>query len=110
MYQLQQDNKTRVSLPYEDIFESASALMRFPSTSAAPADTANTRNSARAAEDDAVGDSTAEDEAAAALLSEDMRRFGELESTKRAMDCICQVQSESFLPYNPCYPDTILMP
>lgn len=40
-----------------------------------------------------TGDS-AEDEAAAALLAEDMRRFGELECTKKAMACICQVQGE----------------
>ena len=94
VYLLQQDNKTRVSLPYDDIFESASSLMRFSSASSTSSDAIQARNAGQTGEDGMIGDSTAEDEAAAALLSEDMRRFGELDSTKKAMACICQVQSK----------------
>jgi hypothetical protein len=99
---LQQDSNTRVSLPYEDIFESASNLLHFPnaaSTSGTNApETPRTRSRRIKAEDDAQmrGDNQAEEEGAAALLAEDMRRFGELQVTKKTMDMICQVQRELY--------------
>lgn len=96
-YHSQQDNKTRVSLPYDDIFESASSLLRFPSTSTAVPDTPRSRSKRQRQEEDHETnmDTTAEDEASAALLAEDMRRFGDLDCTRKAMRCICAEQSRS---------------
>lgn len=93
---MNKDNKARVSLPYEDIFESAGTLLRFPNSSTGAVDTQRSRSSTHKADEASLENmktnDSAEDEAAASLLAEDMRRFGELECTRKAMTSICQVQ------------------
>lgn len=98
-FRSQQDSKTRISLPYEDIFESAATLLRFPSTKTPVTDVPRARSDSQKVEDataeEVALNESAEDEAAAVLLADDLRRFGELECTRKAMACICQVRGKS---------------
>ena len=70
------------SLPYDDIFESAAELMRYP---------------VHATGDDkgAVDIDSASSGAADVQLYDDMTAFGRLDCVKAAAGAICQVQGES---------------